>query len=78
MSERVLPLLLDARRARKQGSKAIAQRQRARLAEVVAYARAHSAYLLASERLTRIDERLARRERLRAQQSSAGLRDSLD
>ena len=44
MSERVLPLLLDARRARTQGPDAIDERQRARLAEMVAYARAHSPY----------------------------------
>ena len=43
-TERVLPLLLDARRARKGGSQAIAERQRTRLAEIVAYARAHSPY----------------------------------
>ncbi|MDO8681418.1 MAG: phenylacetate--CoA ligase family protein, partial [Acidobacteriota bacterium] len=44
MSERVLPLLLDARRARTQGPDAIEERQRGRLAEMVAYARAHSPY----------------------------------
>ena len=37
-------LLRDARRARKQGPDAIAQRQRTRLAEIVAYARAQSPY----------------------------------
>lgn len=40
----VLSLLLDVRRARKQGPAAIAQRQRARLAEMVAYARTNSPY----------------------------------
>lgn len=44
MSENLLWLLLDTRRARKQGAAAILQRQRARLAEMVAYARAHSPY----------------------------------
>lgn len=39
-----LPLLLDARRARKQGLNAIWQRQRTRLAEIVTYARANSPY----------------------------------
>ena len=38
--ERVLHLLRDARRARTQGPDAIEERQRARLAEMVAYARA--------------------------------------
>jgi phenylacetate-CoA ligase len=37
-------LLLDARRARKQGPAAIAQRQSGRLAEMVAFARTHSPY----------------------------------
>lgn len=37
-------LLRDARRARKQGKEAIAQRQRTRLAEMVAHARAQSLY----------------------------------
>lgn len=37
-------LLLDTRRAKKQGPVALAQRQRARLAEMVAFARAHSPY----------------------------------
>jgi phenylacetate-coenzyme A ligase PaaK-like adenylate-forming protein len=44
MSENILWLLRDARRARKQGQPAIAQRQRARLTEMVAHARAHSPY----------------------------------
>ena len=39
-----LPLLLDARRARKQGLNAIWQRQRTRLAEIITYARANSPY----------------------------------
>ncbi len=42
MSESVLWLLLDSRRARKQGPAAIAQQRRARLSEMVAYARARS------------------------------------
>ncbi|WP_029214759.1 TIGR03943 family putative permease subunit [Kallotenue papyrolyticum] len=42
MSERILWLLFDTYRARKQGRAAITQRQRARLAELVAFARAHS------------------------------------
>lgn len=44
MSESVLGLLRDARRARKQGPAAGARRQRARLAELVAFARARSPY----------------------------------
>ena len=44
MSENLLPLLIDTRKARKQGPAAIAQRQRARLAEMVAFARTHSPY----------------------------------
>ena len=44
MSESVLWLLRDVRRARKQGIAAIEQRQRARLAELVAFARANSPY----------------------------------
>ena len=44
MNESLLWLLLDTRRARKQGPTAIAQRQRARLAEIVSYARANSPY----------------------------------
>lgn len=44
MSESLLWLLLDIRRARKQGPAAIAQRQRARLAEMVTFARANSPY----------------------------------
>lgn len=44
MSNRVLPLLLDARRARKGGPEAVAQRQGMRLAEMVRHARAHSVY----------------------------------
>jgi len=44
MSESILWLLYDVRRARKQGQAAIAERQRARLAEMVAYARANSPY----------------------------------
>lgn len=40
----MLRLLLDARRARKQGPAAIAQRQRTRVTEMVAFARANSPY----------------------------------
>lgn len=40
----LLRLLLDARRARKGGAAAIANRQRARLADAVAFARTHSPY----------------------------------
>lgn len=40
----VLPLLLDARRARKKGPEALAQRQRDRLAQMVAFARDKSPY----------------------------------
>jgi phenylacetate-coenzyme A ligase PaaK-like adenylate-forming protein len=44
MSESFLRLLWDARSARKHGPSAVAQRQRARLAEMVTYARARSPY----------------------------------
>jgi hypothetical protein len=44
MTESVLRLLLDVRRASKGGAETIAQRQRLRLAEIVNYARAHSPY----------------------------------
>ena len=44
MKESVLSLVLDARRARKQGTRAIVQRQRARLADMVGFARANSPY----------------------------------
>ena len=44
MSESMVSLLFDASRARKQGRAAIARRQRARLAEMVACARAQSPY----------------------------------
>lgn len=44
MRESILWLLRDAGRARKQGRKAIERRQRARLADIVAYARANSPY----------------------------------
>ena len=43
-SERVLPLILDARRALHGGAAAIAERQRTRLAEMMAFARANSPY----------------------------------
>ena len=44
MSESLLWLVIDSRRARKLGSAAIMQRQRERLAEMVAFARANSPY----------------------------------
>lgn len=44
MNGHVMRLSLDVRRARKQGPTAIAGRQRARLAEMVAFARAASPY----------------------------------
>ncbi|RZM88099.1 CoF synthetase, partial [Bradyrhizobium genosp. SA-3] len=44
MSESISSVLLDAHRARRQGLNAIAQRQRARLGEAVAFARANSPY----------------------------------
>lgn len=44
MTEHVVSLIWDARRARKKGADAIAQRQRARLADMVAHARANSPY----------------------------------
>lgn len=44
MSESLLSVLLDAHRARRQGLNATAQRQRARLTEAVAFARANSPY----------------------------------
>ena len=44
MSESVLWLLRDMRRAKKQGPAALALRQRARLSEMVAFARANSPY----------------------------------
>jgi phenylacetate-CoA ligase len=44
MSERMLWLLWDTYRAKKQGQSAIVQRQRKRLADMVAYARANSPY----------------------------------
>ena len=44
MKEGIIPLLLDARRARKRGPEAVAARQRARLAAIVSHARAHSRY----------------------------------
>lgn len=44
MSERLLPLLLDVRRATKGGAAAIAQRQRLRFADIITHARAHSPY----------------------------------
>ncbi|MEQ1871440.1 MAG: phenylacetate--CoA ligase family protein [Vicinamibacterales bacterium] len=43
-SEHFVALLRDARRARREGPDAIAQRQRTRLAGIVAHARAHSPY----------------------------------
>lgn len=44
LSENTLQLLLDVRKARQQGPATIKQRQRKRLAEMVAYARANSPY----------------------------------
>ena len=44
MTEHVIGLIWDAWRARSSGAGAIAQRQRARLADMVAYARANSPY----------------------------------
>lgn len=44
MSESIRSLLFDAYRARKQGLRSVEQRQRARFAEIVAYARANSPY----------------------------------
>ena len=44
MSGRIVPLLLDANRARKGGPDALRQRQHRRLAEMVSYARIHSPY----------------------------------
>jgi hypothetical protein len=44
MSEGILSVLLDTRRARRNGLAAIAQRQRDRLSEMVAFARANSPY----------------------------------
>jgi phenylacetate-CoA ligase len=44
MSESLLWLLRDTRRVRKQGQAAIAQRQRGRFTEMVAFARTHSPY----------------------------------
>jgi len=44
MNESILWLLRDTRKAKKQGMNAIKERQRARLAEIVAFARANSPY----------------------------------
>lgn len=44
MSESSLQILRDTRRAKAEGAAGIARRQRARLAEIVAFARAHSPY----------------------------------
>ena len=44
MSEGILSVLLDTRRARRKGLAAIAQRQREHLSEMVAFARANSPY----------------------------------
>lgn len=44
MSDRIVPLLLEAYRARKGGSDALRRRQQVRLAEMVSYARTHSPY----------------------------------
>lgn len=53
MRENILWLLQDAYRTKKQGSTAIAERQRARLAEIVAFARVHSPYSANSTRVCR-------------------------
>lgn len=45
VSERVLPLLRDVRRARRRGSDVLIAQRRSRVAEQVAFARAHSPYL---------------------------------
>ncbi|GAA4586056.1 coenzyme F390 synthetase [Planotetraspora phitsanulokensis] len=50
MTESVRRLARDARRALRQGPAAIAQRQRSRLADIVAHARAHSPYFRESYR----------------------------
>lgn len=44
MSKSILWLQRDVRRARRKGPAAIAERQRARLTEMVAFAQAHSPY----------------------------------
>ena len=44
MTEHIVGLVWDAWRTRKKGVGAIAQRQRARLADIVAHARANSPY----------------------------------
>ena len=44
MNESVLSLLLDVNRATKKGTSTILERQRVRLADIVAFARAHSPY----------------------------------
>ncbi|QFU14737.1 phenylacetate--CoA ligase family protein [Microvirga thermotolerans] len=44
MSESILRLILDAHRARRRGGKSIVQRQQARFAEMVVFARTHSPY----------------------------------
>ena len=47
MNSRMIPLLLDARRARKAGPEGIERRQRARLSALVTHAREHSRYYAA-------------------------------
>ena len=44
LDDRLLPLLLDVRRATRTGADAIVERQRHRLAQIVRHARAHSPY----------------------------------
>lgn len=44
MSEHLLPLLLDVRRATRGGVEAIAERQRRRFVDIVRHARTHSPY----------------------------------
>lgn len=46
MAENILSILLDTRRAAKGDSSGIERRQRARLADMVAFAREHSPYYL--------------------------------
>lgn len=44
LDDRLLPLLLDVRRATRRGAEAIGERQRRRLAHIVSHARTHSPY----------------------------------
>lgn len=56
MSESTLWLIRDARRAMRQGERAIAERQRARLGEMIAYVRSRSPFF--RERYERLPERV--------------------